>query len=113
MNAFQSKFDPMIHRVVANIPSGRVMSYGDIARKAGFPRHSRMVSKAMTRCSYELPWHRVIKSDYTLAFTAGTSTYEKQKALLISEGCQFLNGKVTPAKLEETEDLDKLIWGPE
>ena len=113
MNAFQAKFDPMIHHVVANIPSGQVMSYGNIARKAGFPRHSRMVSKAMMRCSYDLPWHRVIKSDYSLAFSAGSNTYEKQKTLLIQEGCQFLNDKVIPAEIEETEDLDKLIWGSE
>ena len=111
MNDFQSKFDPKIHHVVANIPSGCVMSYGDIARKAGFPRHSRMVSKAMFRCSYDLPWHRVIKSDATLAFPQDSNTYNKQKKLLESEGCQLLNGKVIPANKDVEEDLDKLIWG--
>ena len=113
MNDFQSKFDPKIHHVVANIPSGCVMSYGDIARRAGFPRHSRMVSKAMSRCSHDLPWHRVIKSDSTLAFPNDSSTYIKQKKLLENEGCQLLNGKVIAAKKDTEEDLDKLIWGLE
>lgn len=113
MNEFQSKFDPKIHQVVASIPSGHVMSYGDVARKAGFPRHSRMVSKAISRSSNNLPWHRVIKSDDTLAFPSGSSTYLTQKKLLISEGCQIKSGKVIAAKTETPEDLDELIWGPE
>ena len=113
MNNFQAKFDPVVHHLVASIPSGQVMSYGDIARKAGFPRHSRMVSKSLSRCNEELPWHRVIKSDFTLGFPTDSSTYAKQKKLLINEGCQLLNGRVIPAKTEKPEDLDKLIWGPE
>lgn len=112
MNAFQSKFDPLVHGIIANIPKGQVMSYGDIARKAGFPRHSRMVAKSMTRCSYELPWHRVIRSNFTLAFTPKTVIYNKQKQLLLAEGCSFTQGKVIPAVTPIAEDLDKLIWGP-
>jgi methylated-DNA-protein-cysteine methyltransferase-like protein len=71
-----------------------------------------MVSKAMSRCSTPLPWHRVIKSDRTLAFDAGSEPYRKQKALLEKEGVHLLNGKVVPPEPAEPLDLDKLLWGP-
>lgn len=88
------------------------MSYGEVARAAGFPRHARMVSKAMSRSASELPWHRVVKSDRTLAFAPDSKAYNKQKGLLEKEGVQIINGKVIPLETNETLDLDKLLWGP-
>ena len=88
------------------------MSYGEVARAAGFPRHARMVSKAMARCAESLPWHRVVKSDRTLAFEAGSEHYKQQRALLEKEGVQVMNGKVVPCDQGDAVDLDKLIWGP-
>ena len=77
------------------------MSYGQIARAAGFPRHARMVSKAMSRSTETLPWHRVIKSDHTLAFVVGSKSYQKQKNLLEKEGVKFISGKVVPLFSDE------------
>ncbi|MFW2374734.1 MAG: MGMT family protein [Gammaproteobacteria bacterium] len=108
----QKKFDSAIWETVSSIATGRVMSYGEVARAAGFPRHARMVSKAMGRSTTALPWYRVVRSDRTLGFKPGTESYHKQKALLEQEGVQFLNGKVIPLESDETEDLDKLLWGP-
>ena len=67
MTKFQEKFDQAIWKVVANIKPGRVMAYGEVARAAGYPRHARMVSQAMTRSTTPLPWHRVLRSDRRLA----------------------------------------------
>lgn len=88
------------------------MSYGDVARKAGFPRHARWVSHSMRRSATPLPWYRVVKSDRTLAFVVGSEPYNKQKELLEREGVQIVSGKVIPAESDETVDLDKLLWGP-
>lgn len=88
------------------------MSYGEIARAAGFPRHARMVSKAMSRSSTPLPWHRVVRSDRTLAFEIGSEAYKKQKGLLEKEGVEIRNRKVFPFEADEAMDLDKLLWGP-
>ena len=88
------------------------MSYGEVARAAGFPRHARMVSKAMCRSATPLPWYRVVRSDRTLAFEAGSETYNKQKRLLANEGIQMIKGKVVPLDSDETVDLDKLLWAP-
>ena len=88
------------------------MSYGQVARIAGYPRHARMVSKAMSRSVDSLPWYRVIKSDRTLAFEPGSDAYNKQQALLENEGVQFINGKVIEVESDEDKDLDELLWGP-
>ena len=113
MSEFQTKFDPLVHEVVKNIPEGQVMTYAAVARKAGYPRHARMVGKALFRCNKELPWHRVIKSDSTLAFPPSSYNYQKQKLLLETEGNKLIDGKVIPAKVSVEKNLDELIWGPE
>jgi len=108
-----TKFDKAVWRTVANIAVGRVMSYGDVARAAGYPRHARMVSKAMGRCTEPLPWYRVIRSDRTLAFEVGSESYNNQRYLLEKEGVQIIDGKVVPPDSDKSRDLDELIWGPD
>ena len=49
MPGSQNKFDRAIWKVVSAIAPGSVMAYGEVARAAGYPRHARMVSKAMSR----------------------------------------------------------------
>jgi len=84
-----------------------------VARIAGFPRHARMIGKALGRCPYPLPWHRVVRSDRTLALAFGSEAYERQKGLLEKEGAAVINGKVVPPESDENEGLDKLLWGPQ
>lgn len=112
MTEFQARFDQAIWKTVSSIPPGRVMSYGQVARASGFPRHSRMVSKAMSRSPESLPWYRVIRSDYTLAFKVGGEAYKRQRALLEKEGVRFRGQKVIPAKTDDDTGLDELLWGP-
>ncbi len=88
------------------------MSYGQVARLAGYPRHARMVSKAMARSAQALPWHRVVKSDLRLAFAKGSEAYEKQKSLLIKEGIEFVNGKISGHHRDDEKTLDEWLWGP-
>lgn len=112
MSEFQHKFDKAIWATVSNIKQGRIMSYGQVARIAGFPRHARMVSKAMARSAKPLPWYRVVRFDHTLAFKVGSEAYIKQKNLLEEEGARIINGKVMPLNADEGKDLDELLWGP-
>jgi methylated-DNA-protein-cysteine methyltransferase-like protein len=110
MNNFQAKFDPCIWKVVSSIPMGQVMAYGEIARAAGYPGYSRMVSKAMGRCPGPLPWFRVVRSDRTLAFEYGSESYREQSQLLKLEGIHFEGHKVIAASPVDT--LDRMLWGP-
>ena len=108
----KNKFDGEVWAIVSGIKSGRVMSYGEVARAAGYPRHARMVSKAMGRSAEPLPWYRVVRSDRSLAFKAGSESYKKQQALLEKEGVKIINGKVVPVNSDEDMDLDEMLWGP-
>jgi methylated-DNA-protein-cysteine methyltransferase-like protein len=112
VSKFQNKFDLAICKVVSGIACGRVMSYGEVARAAGFPRHARMVSKAMSRSADPLPWYRVIRSNRTLAFAVGGESYNKQQQLLAKEGVLIVDGKVMPVDADEGKSLDEILWGP-
>ncbi|PCJ85523.1 MAG: cysteine methyltransferase [Thiotrichaceae bacterium] len=113
MSYNREKFDQAIWKTVSGIKKGRVMSYGTVARVSGFPRHARMVSRAMGRSVEPLPWYRVVRSNHTLAFEVDSETYRKQRRLLEEEGVKFIKGKVTPVELKDEVDLDKLLWGTE
>ena len=112
MSDSQNKFDKAIWETVCRIASGQVMAYGEVARVSGYPRHARMVSKAMSRSAEPLPWYRVVRSDRTLAFETGSEPYNKQRSLLEKEGVQIIDGKVITIDSDEAKDLDELLWGP-
>jgi len=112
MTRFQNKFDEAIWKTVSEIAIGRVKSYGEVARAAGFPRHARMVSKAMSRSPELLPWYRVVRSNRTLAFEVGSKAFNKQQSLLKKEGVYIIDGKVVPVDSDENKDLDEILWGP-
>jgi methylated-DNA-protein-cysteine methyltransferase-like protein len=48
--------------VVARIPPGRVMSYGDVREYVGL-RSARLVGSVMRRYGGDVPWHRVVMAD--------------------------------------------------
>lgn len=108
----QNEFDKAVWRIVSGIPSGSVMSYGEVARVAGRPRGARMVSKSMSRSVEALPWYRVVRSNRTLAFEVGSESYKKQQGLLEKEGVQFVRGKIIVVDSDKDIDLDELLWGP-
>jgi methylated-DNA-protein-cysteine methyltransferase-like protein len=111
MSRFQDKFDPRVWQVVADIPRGRVMGYGEVARAAGFPRYSRMVAAALGRSPEPLPWFRVVRSNRTLAFEIGSSAYREQAQLLKQEGIRFDGLKIIEAQSDDS--LDRILWGPQ
>ena len=110
MTKFKDHFDVNVWRVVANIPAGQVMGYGEVAKAAGFPRYSRMVSAALSRSSEQLPWHRVVRSNRTLAFDPGSESYRQQAQLLKQEGVVFDGLKLVT--VTSTDNLDRILWGP-
>lgn len=112
MSFTQNKFDKAVWETVLSIAPGHVMSYGQVARIAGYARHARMVSKAMSRSATPLPWHRVVKSNRRLAFEVGSEPYNRQKDLLEKEGVKVINGRVIALEPGEPVDLDKLLWDP-
>lgn len=55
-----NKFATRVYELVAQIPEGRVMTYGDIAAIAGHPYAARQVGSLAHFGPTDLPWHRVV-----------------------------------------------------
>lgn len=80
----------------AQIPWGKVISYGELARLAGNPKAARAAGGALAHNPFLLvvPCHRVITSDGSLhGFKAEDGLKIKQQ-LLEFEGHKIVNGKV-------------------
>ena len=78
-----------IIKIIQSIPEGHVLSYGEVARRAGLGNGARMVSRILHSASekHNLPWHRVINSQGKISLTG--DAYELQRALLQNEGIKF------------------------
>ena len=59
------KFFETVYEIVKQIPRGKVMSYGQIARAAGFPRKAREVGWALhvNPDPEHIPCHRVVNRE--------------------------------------------------
>ena len=87
-----------IWQVVASIPEGRVISYGDVAERAGLPGYARYVGNALGKLPRDtrLPWHRVVNASRKIA-PRGSGRMEEQKRRLSSEGVTFSGDSVAKA----------------
>ncbi len=96
---------------VRAIPHGRVAGYGEIARRAGFPRRARLVARVLSHNTEpDLPWHRVLRADGRIAFPPGSKGFREQSARLKREGVKVESGRVR--FVNDVSDIDALIWGP-
>ena len=102
-----------VWKVVSEIPSGHVLTYGEVARLSGMPRAARRVSQALRRAprGMELPWHRVINAQGKISFPEDSSGWMRQKDKLENEGVVFLNGKVDLERFGYRGAVDRLLWG--
>jgi methylated-DNA-protein-cysteine methyltransferase related protein len=84
--------DGFAHRILAcidAIPPGRVMTYGDVAEYAG-TRSARTVGRVLAADGGSVNWHRVLRSDGTLA----EHLYTEQRQRLLAEGVRFVGPRV-------------------
>ena len=94
-------FDVRVYEAVRRIPRGRVLTYGQVARRLGSPRSARAVGWALRRMPERLgrsvPWHRVVGFGGRLSPRAGPGG-ESQRRLLLAEGVRFRAGSVDMAR---------------
>ncbi len=91
----------IIYKQVQTIPKGRVASYGTVAAMAGNPRWARVVGYALhvNPRPGEIPCHRVVKKDGSMAGGFAFGGDEVQRRLLEEEGVTFLpDGRVDMEK---------------
>ncbi|MGP4844987.1 MGMT family protein [Marinobacter sp. 1Y8] len=89
--------EQIIWQVVCSIPVGRVASYGQIAALSGLAGLARFVGRTMSQLpeNSDVPWHRVLRSDGRLAFPPESERFGKQQLLLLEEGVDIRNGRVS------------------
>src|SRR5438067_10709765 len=81
-------FARAVRRIVRSIPRGRVLSYGEVALRAGKPRGARAVVRALHQLE-DVPWWRVVRKGGTLA----PAVARDQAQLLATEGVHARQGR--------------------
>lgn len=81
----------IIRDTIRQIPKGKVSSYGEVARAAGFPGRARQVVWAL-RNARGLPWHRVVGSGGKIMLPGENGI--EQRLRLETEGVTFRAGRV-------------------
>lgn len=82
----------VVYKLLKKVPRGKVISYGELAKKAGIP--PRVVGKLMNVNPYApvVPCHRVVMSDGKIGgFFSGIGNKIK---LLKSEGVKVIDNKI-------------------
>lgn len=80
------EFYNTIYAILKEVPEGRVITYGWLARLAGEPNQARRVGRALAEAPGEpgLPCHRVVDSQGRTA-----PHWIEQRRLLENEGVRF------------------------
>ena len=101
------EFVEEVYRIVAQIPRGRVTTYGRIARALGRTRSARMVGWALhaTPPERQLPCQRVVNRNGELSGGWHWGHPAVMRDLLLAEGVPF--------KAEFTVDLERCVWEPD
>jgi methylated-DNA-protein-cysteine methyltransferase-like protein len=97
-----STWDP-VYRVVKQIPRGRVLSYGALAKILRLRGGARSAGRAMaaTPSGKGIPWHRVLGEGGKILVREPYASL--QKKLLESEGVTVVESRV---------DLKRHLWKP-
>ncbi|MFZ3185664.1 MAG: MGMT family protein [Pseudomonas sp.] len=81
---------------LAQVPSGCVVSYGQLAAMAGLGRAARWVGRTLSQLpeGSTLPWHRVITANGHLSLPQGSLSGDEQRQRLREEGICLTNDRV-------------------
>src|SRR4249920_1145306 len=95
-------FDP-VYRLVKQIPRGRVLSYGGLAKALRLPGGARTAGRAMaaTPSGKGIPWHRVLGERGKILIREPHASL--QRRLLESEGVTMSESRV---------NLERHLWKP-
>lgn len=91
MKSFQEK----VLEVVKKVKEGEVLTYGEVAKRAGNPGAGRAVGTLMAKnTDKNVPCHRVVRSDGSIGMYNGLQGKSKE-VILKREGVEFTKmGKV-------------------
>ncbi|PID32506.1 cysteine methyltransferase [Candidatus Saccharibacteria bacterium] len=97
-------FRARVEAYVAQIPSGRVMTYGQLAGLCGSARAARVVGGAAHYGDPGLPWHRVVNAHGGLAagYPGGRAAH-----------AEHLRAEGVGVSADFYVDIQQLLWQPE
>lgn len=104
MNRVDAQFKERIYALVAQIPAGRVMTYGQLAALCGEPRAAWEVGQIAHNGPADLPWQRVVNKQGGLAIGWPNGGQAAHRAILEAEG-------VTVSE-DFRVDVAQLQWWP-
>lgn len=105
MSRVDKGFKDRVLKLVAQIPEGRVMTYGQIAALCGYPEAAWEVGQIAHFGPKDLPWQRVVNKQGGLARGYTWGGFEGHKAELEAEG--------VAVDQDFRVDVGKLIWYPD
>jgi len=105
MNEKNDFFD-QIYQVVRLIPTGRVTSYGAIAKYLGAAKSARVVGYAMnaSHSLEDVPAHRVVNRNGLLSGKMHFETPDTMQDLLEAEGVKV--------KENQIQNFENVFWNP-
>lgn len=74
-----------VYRLMSELPSDKITTYGDLAAMASSPRAARIVGSIAHWGPEEFPWHRLVNAKGRLA-TGYPGGQELQRQLLMQDG---------------------------
>ena len=92
----KQELEEAILQQICAVPTGKISSYGAIAKSVGHPSHSRYVGSVLKRLPKDtkIPWHRIVNSQRKISFPEGSAAYQEQTKRLENEGVVILAGKI-------------------
>lgn len=105
--ASKASFFEKVYEVAAQIPYGKVTSYGAIAKFLGAARSARMVGWAMNAChttQTHIPAHRVVNRVGLLSGKGHFPSPTAMEEILESEGVKVKDNQV--------QNFEKHFWDP-
>ena len=95
-----------VYDIVKTIPSGKVTTYGLIAKKIGIASSARTVGWALNVCHNDssIPAHRVVNRNGLLTGKHHFKGYDLMRQLLENEGISIKDDKVI--------DFEQKLWIP-
>jgi methylated-DNA-protein-cysteine methyltransferase related protein len=85
-----------IYLALVQIPQGKVITYGNLAKLAGMPNGARLAGRLMCELPEDsnLPWHRVINAQGKISVPENSTSYREQLARLEKDGVVINNGEI-------------------
>src|SRR3989304_9688908 len=103
MQRVDADFKQRVYELVAQIPKGKLMTYGQVAAAAGAAWAAWEVGQIAHRGPTDLPWQRVVNKDGGLA-KGYPGSFEGHKKELLADG--------VAVDQDYRVNIEDLLWHP-